>query len=65
MSIQEIETAIGQLPEPDVWKLADWINELKNRQWDEQIERDASEGRLDDLINEAKEEIRQGRTSPL
>ncbi len=60
MSVQEIEIAIAKLPEQDVWKLADWLTEFKNRQWDEQIERDAREGRLDALLSEVDAEIEQG-----
>ena len=65
MNVQEIETAIKQLPEHDVWKLADWFTEYKNRLWDEQIEDDVNAGRLDHLIAEAKDEIRRGMTTPL
>jgi hypothetical protein len=65
MNIQEIETAIEQLPEQDVWKLADWFTEYKNRRWDEQIEEDVNAGRLDALLREVDAEIEQGLARPL
>lgn len=65
MSVQEIETAITQLKSEEFWKLSDWIIEYRNQQWDKQIEEDAKAGRLDALINRAKEQNRQGLTRPL
>ncbi len=65
MSVQEIETAITQLKSEEFWKLSDWIIEYRNQQWDKQIEEDAKAGRLDALINRAKEHNRQGLTRPL
>lgn len=65
MSVQEIEIAITQLSSEEFWKLSDWMTQYQSRQWDKQIEEDAKAGRLDALINEAKEEIRQGKTYPL
>lgn len=65
MSVQEIETAITQLNSEEFWKLSDWIIEYRNQQWDKQIGEDAKAGRLDALINRAKEQNRQGLTRPL
>ncbi|QJD80498.1 hypothetical protein [Spirosoma rhododendri] len=65
MSVQEIEQAIEALPEKDVHTLADWLIERRNQLWDQQIKEDADSGRLDALLDELKEDIRQGRTSPL
>ncbi len=65
MSLQEIEIAITRLPADEVKTLADWFTEYQEELWDKQIEKDAKAGRLDALINQAKEHIRQGTTSPL
>lgn len=65
MSVQEIETAITQLNSEEFWKLSDWIIAYRDQQWDKQIEEDAKAGRLDALINRAKEQNRQGLTRPL
>ena len=65
MSKHEIENAIEQLPVRQLHELADWLTEFRNQQWNKQIEEDAKAGRLDDLIQETKEEIRKGMTRPL
>ncbi|GAB2592471.1 hypothetical protein [Spirosoma areae] len=65
MSVQEIEAAIENLPTKEIYELADWLAELRNQLWDKQIEEDAKAGRLDALINKAKEQNRQGLTRPL
>ncbi|GAB4013384.1 hypothetical protein GCM10028808_32310 [Spirosoma migulaei] len=65
MSVQEIETAIENLPDKEIHELADWLAELRNQLWDRQIEKDAKAGRLDALIARAKEQNRQGLTRPL
>ncbi|QHV96837.1 hypothetical protein [Spirosoma endbachense] len=65
MSVQEIEKAIENLPVREVHELADWLAERQNQLWDTQIEEDAKAGRLDALINSAKDQNRQGLTRPL
>lgn len=65
MNVQEIEVAIEQLPEQEIWKLADWFTEYKNRRWDEQIEGDAKAGRLNEILREVDAEIEQGLARPL
>lgn len=64
-TVEEITTAIEQLSAEDVARVQAWLAEYSERLWDEQIERDAREGRLDSLINHALEEHRAGRTRPL
>lgn len=65
MSLQEIETAAKELPVSEldglVTRLFDYFHEC----WDKQIEEDARTGKLDNVLNEAREEIRKGRTKPL
>ncbi len=65
MSVQEIEKAIDALPDKDVHALTKWLVERHHERWDQQIREDADSGRLDALLDEVKEEIRQGRTTPL
>jgi hypothetical protein len=65
MTIKEIESAILQLPLAERAELAAWLDELQAQAWDEQIERDLKAGRLDHLIQQAKEEIAAGRYRPL
>ncbi|WP_018620988.1 hypothetical protein [Spirosoma luteum] len=65
MSLQEIEQAAKELPPNELDGLVTRLHEFFNERWDKQMEDDAKAGRLDKLINEAKEEIRLGRTRPL
>ena len=64
-TVEEITAAIERLPADQLGRLRDWLWEYSERLWDEQIERDEQEGRLDDLVNQALEEHRAGRTRPL
>ena len=65
MSVQEIERAAKELPTDELDDLVTRLSDFFNDRWDKQIEADAKAGRLDALLNEAKEEIRKGNTKPL
>lgn len=65
MSVLEIEAAISKLPADDVKTLAEWFTEYQEQLWDKQIEEDAEAGRLNALIDQAKQQIRQGAAKPL
>ncbi len=63
-TVEEIKAAIEQLPADQLARLSDWLWEHSERLWDEQIERDEQDGRLDDLINQEQKENRARRTRP-
>jgi hypothetical protein len=65
MNVKEIETAISQLPPAQVAELADWFDEFRAQFWEQQIGRDLSSGRLETLLEEAKEDLESGRCKPL
>lgn len=65
MSIQEIETAVAQLPPEELDQLMERLEEMRQDQWDQQIARDAEAGRFDALIAEAKKDFAEGRCTPL
>ena len=54
-TVEEIEAAIDALPRKDWSRLAEWFRLRGQEEWDEQMDRDASSGRLDFLIEEARE----------
>ena len=60
-TLNEIETAIRQLPVEDLAALREWFAEYDAAAWDRQFERDVAEGRLDALAEEALLDLRQGR----
>jgi hypothetical protein len=62
MTLEAIKEAIGHLPEPDRRKLADWLADLEEHAWDEQIERDFSPGGPGlPLLEQVKQEIEEGK----
>jgi len=64
--VEEIGAAIRDLPQEDFQRIAQWIRELDQKHWDEQLDRDAAAGKLDLLFDEAESEGAQGlaRDSP-
>jgi len=65
MSVQELEKAVTQLPNPELAQFAAWFEEYQADLWDQQIERDALSGRLDALAEQADREFEAGRCRPL
>ena len=64
-TVQEIETAIQKLEPQEIKAVADWLQEYREELWDRQIEADAKAGRLDKLMDEAKQDFLAGRCKPL
>jgi hypothetical protein len=64
-TVEEITAAIERLPADQVTRIRAWLAEYAERLWDEQIERDERDGRLDVLVERALKEHRAGRTRPL
>jgi len=66
MTVDAIKEAIAHLSEADRKQLADWFEELEERAWDEEIERDFSPGgRGMPLLAELEREIAEGKTRPI
>lgn len=58
--IAKIQEEILALSETDYLQLKQWFDELKWDKWDQQIEEDSNAGRLDFLIDEAREAKEKG-----
>lgn len=54
--IAEIQQAILALPEGDYLELRQWFSELDWEKWDDRIQADSDQGKLDFLSAEALEE---------
>ncbi|MBM3333440.1 hypothetical protein FJY63_02150 [Candidatus Sumerlaeota bacterium] len=65
MSVKEIESAIAQLPAPELAELLAWLEEYHSQVWDKQIEEDLQAGRLDPLLAEVDKEYEAGLGQPL
>jgi hypothetical protein len=59
-SIEEIEQAIEKLAPEEFLRIARWIREREQGQWDERLDHDSASGKLDFLFNEAEAESRDG-----
>jgi hypothetical protein len=58
--VEEIEAAIEGLPPEEFRRIIQWLSEREQKQWDEQMDRDSSAGKLDFLFEEAEEESTKG-----
>ena len=65
MTIEEIEQAVEALSIEELARFRAWFVEYDWAAWDRQIEGDASAGKLDDLADQARQDHRAGRTTPL
>ena len=59
-NLEQIEAAILSLPSNDFEKLRLWFCDLDYERWDQQLERDIAEGRLEALAQEAIAEFQAG-----
>ena len=64
-TIEEIETAIENLPRNQFFRLLTWIRDRFEDEWDRQIAEDVEAGRLDQFAREALAEYRAGQTTPM
>ena len=62
--VQELETAISNLPPEEYLRLVDWFRAREDARWDEQIDRDAASGQLNFLIDEAESEHQENFLRP-
>ncbi|MDX2097281.1 MAG: hypothetical protein SFW36_05850 [Leptolyngbyaceae cyanobacterium bins.59] len=60
-NLEQIEAAILSLPLNDFERLRLWFFDLDYERWDEQIEQDIAEGKLEALAQEAIAEFESGR----
>lgn len=64
-SVEELEKAVAQLPPDQLKKFRAWYERFDAEAWDKQIEKDATEGRLDELAEAALTDHRKGKTREL
>jgi hypothetical protein len=60
-TIQQIEEAVLQLSADERAAFRAWFAEFDAEEWDRQLEADVTAGRLDWLIEEARQDLREGR----
>ena len=60
-TVEQIEAAIRGLSESERAAFRAWFAEFDAQEWDRQIEADAAAGKLDWLIEEARNDLKSGR----
>ncbi len=60
LTLEQIESAILQLPPNEYEKLIQWFADLDYQRWDEQLEKDIADGKLETFAQEAIAEFEAG-----
>lgn len=63
--LEELEKRIRRLPPDELAKFRAWFVEFDHALWDEQIETDATAGKLDRLVNESLADYKAGKARKL
>ena len=63
--VEDIKQEIEKLSEEEYRQIRNWLLEKDWAKWDEEIERDSVEGKLDFLVEEAKKAKREGKLKSL
>ncbi|AFY32056.1 hypothetical protein Cal7507_1597 [Calothrix sp. PCC 7507] len=53
LTLEQIESAILQLTPDEFQKILEWFADLDYQRWDEQLEKDIADGKLEALAQEA------------
>lgn len=60
--VEKLENEVQQLNPDELAAFRDWFRKYDSDEWDKEIERDVSAGRLDKLAEEAVAAHKAGRT---
>ena len=60
LTLDQIESAILKLPSHEIQQLVEWLADIDYQQWDEQLEEDIKQGKLDVFAQEAIAEFEAG-----
>ena len=63
--LEQIQLSIEQLSATEIARLREWLDELDERLFDENIEHDAKSGKLDKLAAEARRDHKRGLSRKL
>lgn len=59
-TVEKIEAEILKLSAEEFSQLAQWLLDLDEQRWDEQLEKDVASGKLDFLAEEARADYEAG-----
>ena len=60
-TLEQITAAILTLPSDEFQRLRHWLSDVDYQRWDEQLEQDVANGKLDALAEAAIAEFKAGR----
>lgn len=60
LTLKQIEAAILELDPEEFQQLLEWFFEVDYQRWDEQLEQDIADGKLEDLAQEAIADFEAG-----
>ena len=64
-SLQQIETEVAALPEPELRQFRSWFDEFDAQNWDRTLKTDINNGKLDSLAAEALAQYGAGQCKKL
>lgn len=69
MSIEELERAVAKLPPEELTSFSAWFDLYRRERafddWDRQMAADAEAGKFDEMIRQARDDHRAGKTTRL
>lgn len=63
--LEQIEKSVIELDSKEFEAFSAWFEQLQAQRWDNQIQTDISNGKLDRLADKALADFRVGKTRPL
>ena len=63
--LEQLEDEIAKLSSEEFSRLREWILEKDWAEWDQQIEKDAAAGKLDQLVTRALNDHTAGKSRPI
>jgi hypothetical protein len=63
--VKEIAGQVRALSGPELRELRAWLDEYKDKVWDEKFETEVTAGKWDALAEEALRDHREGKSTPL
>lgn len=60
-TIEKIEQEVSKLPPNELAKFREWFIQFDARAWDQQIEKDVTSGKIDDLAKQAINDFKNGK----
>jgi hypothetical protein len=64
-TLKDIESAILQLPEEEIYQLSAWLQDYLDDTWDKQMKGDLEAGKLNRLLQKVNNDINNNQVKPL